>query len=218
MSIESSNFNGKKKTTIYDTKKGRFFSSLAISKDFIYWQNYALGGTWQLPKNSSEHVARNLFPTTRLSHWAVQILAVKYSIQEQTQGIKSCEALRGLMPNDSKPEPTFSICQNYCLEGDCSVNAEGQPTCRCKTSYSGKRCEVNTCQSYCLNGGVCSVNEQDQPACRCSKDYDGSRCEFPAYVIKYVQAVSMFRDVLSGDAPPVTLSTAKQLTCASPVF
>ncbi|KAJ8706711.1 hypothetical protein PYW07_012789 [Mythimna separata] len=217
MSIYSANFNGRNRKTLYIVRHVSCASSLAISKNFIYWQNYTEAGTWQLPKNSSEHVARKLNSISSLRLCKYKLVAVNYTIQEPIQEMKSCGALQGLMTNNSKPESTVTICQNYCLEGDCSVNAAGKPTCRCKTVYSGKRCEVNTCQSYCLNGGVCSVNEQDQPACRCSKEYEGSRCEFPAYLIKCVQAVSMLKDVLSADIPPVTLSTAEQSTCASTV-
>ncbi|KAJ8706710.1 hypothetical protein PYW07_012788 [Mythimna separata] len=177
-SIESANLNGKNRTTFYIVSNAYrwFASSLAVSKDFIYWQNSDEVGTWQLPKNSSEHVARKLYSISSLSDWSYQLVATNYTIQEQIKGIH-CEALQGLIPNNSKPEPTASICQNYCLEGNCSVNAGGQPTCSCRAGHSGERCEINACHQYCLHNGVCSLNEEKEPVCQCTADYYGQRCE-----------------------------------------
>ncbi|KAJ8706719.1 hypothetical protein PYW07_012797 [Mythimna separata] len=177
MSIKSANFNGENQTTIYIAKTTSYASSLAVSKDFIYWQNSNEVGTWQLPKNSSEHFARKLYSMSSLIDWSYQLVATNYTIQEQIEGIQ-CEALQNLIPNNSKPEPTASICQNfYCLEGNCSVNAGGQPTCSCKAGHSGERCQVNACHQYCLHNGVCSLNEEKEPVCQCTADYFGQRCE-----------------------------------------
>ncbi|KAJ8706697.1 hypothetical protein PYW07_012775 [Mythimna separata] len=175
-SIKSANFNGENQTTIYIASTSSFPSSLAVSKDFIYWQIYNEEGTWQLPKNSSEHVARKLYSTPRLSHSYYHRVATNYTIQEQIEGIQ-CEALQNLIPNNSKPEPTASICQNYCLEENCSVNAGGQTTCSCKAGHSGERCEVNACHKHCLHNGVCSLNEEKEPVCQCTAGYYGQRCE-----------------------------------------
>ncbi|KAJ8706714.1 hypothetical protein PYW07_012792 [Mythimna separata] len=177
MSIESANFNGKNQTTIYIAKTTSHASSLAVSKDFIYWQIQSEVGTWQLPKNSSEHVARKLYSTPSLSDYDYHRVATNYTIQEQIEEIQ-CEALQNLIPNNSKPEPTASICQNsYCLEGNCSVNAGGQPTCSCKAGHSGERCQVSVCHQYCLHSGVCSLNEEKEPVCQCTTGYYGQRCE-----------------------------------------
>ncbi|KAJ8706702.1 hypothetical protein PYW07_012780 [Mythimna separata] len=176
MSIESANFNGKNQTTIYVAKTTSHASSLAVSKDYFYWQIYNEVETWQLPKNSSEHVARKLYSTPSLSDYDYHRVATNYTIQEQIEGIQ-CEALQKLIPNNSKLEPTASVCQNYCLEGNCSVNAEGGPTCSCKAGYSGERCEVNACHDYCLHGGVCSLNEENKRVCQCTAGYDGERCD-----------------------------------------
>ncbi|KAJ8706687.1 hypothetical protein PYW07_012765 [Mythimna separata] len=177
MSIKSANFNGKNQTTIYIAKTTSYVSSLAVSKDFIYWQNSNEVGTWQLPKNSSEHVARKLYSTPSLNDYDYNRVATNYTIQEQIEGIQ-CEALQNLIPNNSKLEPTASICQNYCLEGNCSVNAKGGPTCSCKAGYSGERCEVSACHKHCLNGGACSLNKEVEPVCQCTAGYDGERCEY----------------------------------------
>ncbi|KAJ8707936.1 hypothetical protein PYW08_010302 [Mythimna loreyi] len=34
-----------------------------------------------------------------------------------------------------------SVCDNYCLQGHCTVDEEGNPTCRCHGDYYGERCE-----------------------------------------------------------------------------
>ena len=47
----------------------------------------------------------------------------------------------------------------------------------CNVGYSGERCEVHACHSYCLNNGVCSLNEEKKPYCQCDADHEGSRCE-----------------------------------------
>lgn len=48
-------------------------------------------------------------------------------------------------------------CNVQCLNGgSCFMNARSQPKCRCPTSYSGERCEVDQCRDYCKNGGTCS--------------------------------------------------------------
>ncbi|KAJ8706696.1 hypothetical protein PYW07_012774 [Mythimna separata] len=177
LSIESANLNGKNRTTLYIVRKTFRASSLAVSKDFIYWQIETEVGTWQLPKNSSEHDARKLYSISSLRDWSYQLVATNYTIQEQIEGIQNCEALQGLMPDKTKPECTVSICQNYCLKGDCSVNAGGQPTCSCKAGHSGERCEVNACHKHCLHNGVCSLNEEKEPVCQCTADYYGQRCE-----------------------------------------
>ncbi|CAB3247730.1 unnamed protein product [Arctia plantaginis] len=71
----------------------------------------------------------------------------------------------------------ISVCQNYCLQGDCSFTTEGQPKCRCKTGFSGTRCEIDVCQGHCLNHGTCSLDNTSQAVCQCIGDYEGSRCE-----------------------------------------
>ncbi|KAJ8735948.1 hypothetical protein PYW07_007568 [Mythimna separata] len=173
MSVESANFNGKNRKRLYIINY--LSSSLTVSKEFIYWQNGHNAGTWQLPKNASQ-VARELSTPYR-SCWPCQLIAANYTVQEQTEGIHSCAALQGLMPSYSKPESTASVCQNYCLEGNCSVNAEGGPTCSCKAGHSGQRCELNVCYQYCLHNGVCSLNEEKEPVCQCTAGYYGQRCE-----------------------------------------
>ncbi|KAG7295780.1 hypothetical protein JYU34_020834 [Plutella xylostella] len=76
------------------------------------------------------------------------------------------------------PRCESSVCQNYCLQGDCSVTSDGQPICRCKDGFSGERCEVNVCENYCLNDATCRLNAETKlPQCSCLGDYEGTRCE-----------------------------------------
>ncbi|CAG4962752.1 unnamed protein product [Colias eurytheme] len=69
------------------------------------------------------------------------------------------------------------LCENFCLNGECTVTSEGQPTCRCKHGFSGTRCEVNECKGYCLNGGICTMENSQIPTCSCKNNFEGNRCE-----------------------------------------
>ncbi|KAJ8707837.1 hypothetical protein PYW07_011514 [Mythimna separata] len=174
-SIESANFNGKNRTTLFIVRNTQYAFSLAVSKDFIYWQNYGEEGIWQLPKNKTS-TATKLHSISSSDCWACHRVATNYTIDEQIEGVKSCHAVQALIPRESNNGSTVSICQNYCFQGECSVSAEG-PTCSCKAGYSGERCEVNACHDYCLHGGVCSLNEDNKRVCQCTAGYDGERCE-----------------------------------------
>ncbi|KAJ8707865.1 hypothetical protein PYW07_011542 [Mythimna separata] len=177
-SIERANFNGKNRTTLYIVRNTRFAFSLAVSKDFIYWQNYEEEGIWQLLKNKTS-TATKLHSISSSNCADCNRVATNYTIQEQIEGVKSCHALQALIPRESNNGSTVSICQNYCFQGECSVSAEG-PTCSCKTGYSGERCDlVNACHDYCLHGGVCSLNEENKRVCQCTAGYDGERCDVP---------------------------------------
>ncbi|KAJ8718120.1 hypothetical protein PYW07_006050 [Mythimna separata] len=175
-SIERANFNGKNRTTLYIVNNTQGAFSLALSKDFIYWQNFGEVGIWQILKNEKS-TAIKLHSTFSSDCDACERIAANFTIEEQIEGVKSCNALQGLIPNNSKSESTVSICQYYCFQGECGVSAEGRPTCSCKAGYSGERCEVNACHDYCLHGGVCSLNVSNKRVCQCTAGYDGERCE-----------------------------------------
>lgn len=70
-----------------------------------------------------------------------------------------------------------SLCQNYCLQGDCTVNDLGEAECKCIGTFTGKRCERDICEGYCLHDGECSV-QNNVPICEC-KNSKGRRCEIP---------------------------------------
>ncbi|KAJ8707843.1 hypothetical protein PYW07_011520 [Mythimna separata] len=174
-SIESANFNGKNRTTLYILRNTQDAFSLTVSKDFIYWQNYREEGIWQLPKNKTS-TATKLHSISSSNYGDCHRVATNYTIEEQIEGVKSCHTLQALIPRESNNGPTVSICQNYCFQGECSVSAEG-PTCSCKAGYSGERCEVNACHKHCLNGGVCSLNKRVEPVCQCTAGNYGERCD-----------------------------------------
>ncbi|XP_047364111.1 protein cueball isoform X1 [Vespa velutina] len=69
----------------------------------------------------------------------------------------------------------ISLCQNYCLQGDCIVNNFGKAECKCIGTFTGKRCERDICEGYCLHDGECSV-QNNMPVCEC-KNSKGERCE-----------------------------------------
>ncbi|KAJ8708141.1 hypothetical protein PYW08_010507 [Mythimna loreyi] len=175
-SIKSANFRGKNRTTLYSTLNDGNLNSLAISKNFIYFMNEQLR-IWQLPKNASERIEKTQFAIASSNFEFGQRIATYYTLEEQIQGVKSCENVQYLIQNNSKPESTVSICYNYCLNGDCSVSAEELPNCSCQAGYSGERCEVNVCYKHCLNNGICYLNEEDEPVCECTADYEGERCD-----------------------------------------
>ncbi|KAK0089198.1 hypothetical protein PV325_008510 [Microctonus aethiopoides] len=68
-----------------------------------------------------------------------------------------------------------SLCENYCLHGECKVSSNNEVQCDCAPEYSGIRCEKHICSDYCLNGGNCSVR-QGEPFCSCPFS-QGRRCE-----------------------------------------
>ncbi|KAJ8707899.1 hypothetical protein PYW07_011576 [Mythimna separata] len=177
MYIKRANLNGKNTTTLYSIANARYATSLTLSEDVIYWENYNQKGIWQLPKNSSEHEASKLHTKLACECAYCHRIATNYTINEQLQGLQSCDTLQGPIPHDSKSECTVSICQNYCFQGECIVS-DGHPTCSCEVGYSGERCDlVNACHDYCLHGGVCSLNEENKRVCQCTAGYLGERCE-----------------------------------------
>ncbi|KAJ8704745.1 hypothetical protein PYW07_011933 [Mythimna separata] len=175
--IESANFNGKDRTTLYVAGSVLHAFSLAVSKDFIYWQSYNDQGIWQLPKYSSQPEARKLYSVSSSDNVYLHRIATNYTLEEQIEGVKSCHALQALIPHDSNSGSTVPVCQNYCFQGECGVSADGRPTCSCKAGYSGERCEVYACHKHCSNGGVCSLNEENKPVCQCTAGYVGERCD-----------------------------------------
>ncbi|KAJ8705418.1 hypothetical protein PYW08_012464 [Mythimna loreyi] len=168
VSIESANFNGENRHTLYIIRNTPTALSFSISKNYIYWLNCEADAIYQLPKNSSQTVAPKLYLMSKANCLPCHRVATSYTIQELVQGTKSCDALQELVPK---------VCRNYCFHGECSVSAEGYATCSCKAGYSGERCEVNACLDYCLHGGVCSLDEHHQRVCQCAAGYEGERCD-----------------------------------------
>ncbi|KAJ8706931.1 hypothetical protein PYW08_011065 [Mythimna loreyi] len=216
LSIKSANFNGKNETTVYVIEDDFYAFSLAVSENFIYWQSRQTE-ILKLSKYSphTPAIGTQLHSVPSRNCPYCQRIATNYTIQEQIQGTNSCGALQALMPNDLKSERAASVCRNYCFQGECSVSAEGHPTCSCKPGYSGERCEVNACLDYCLHGGVCSLDEHHQRVCQCAAGYEGERCDVPGFLVKCIETVSMLKSMLSADVPPGAPGAGASATCAS---
>ncbi|KAF7385234.1 hypothetical protein HZH66_012320 [Vespula vulgaris] len=84
---------------------------------------------------------------------------------------RSCRCKSGYMGSICET----SLCQNYCLHGDCIVNSFGEAECKCIGTFTGKRCERDICEGYCLHDGECSL-QNNTPFCKC-KYSKGGRCE-----------------------------------------
>ncbi|KAJ8705948.1 hypothetical protein PYW07_010725 [Mythimna separata] len=183
MSLKSADIDGKNRRTLYTNYKQHetTANSLAVSKDFLYWKVDDQTGFWQFPKKTSQpqRAANKINSISSSDCWSCQRLAANYPLKEHIK-IKSCMAsLFESKPKSLVHQSSDLICHNYCLQGNCSVSAEGKPKCSCKVGYSGERCEINRCHEHCLNNGVCSLNDASEPVCQCTAGYDGERCEVP---------------------------------------
>uniref|UniRef100_A0A8C1QPA2 Low density lipoprotein receptor-related protein 1Ab n=1 Tax=Cyprinus carpio TaxID=7962 RepID=A0A8C1QPA2_CYPCA len=174
--------------------------SIDIFEDYIYGVTYTNNFVFRVNKFGKGQ-AENL--TTGINHATDIVLYHRYKQPEMNNPCdrKKCEWLCLLSPsgpvctcpNDHIPDngtctevawssltfffllaPTCNVqCQNG---GSCFVNAWNQPKCRCPTSYSGERCEINQCKDYCQNGGTCSPSRTGAPTCRCQTGFTGPKC------------------------------------------
>uniref|UniRef100_A0A671QVX5 Low density lipoprotein receptor-related protein 1Ab n=1 Tax=Sinocyclocheilus anshuiensis TaxID=1608454 RepID=A0A671QVX5_9TELE len=170
--------------------------SIDIFEDYIYGVTYTNNFVFRVNKFGKGQ-AENL--TTGINHATDIVLYHRYKQPEMTNPCdkKKCEWLCLLSPsgpvctcpNDHIPDngtctevppatqspssKTLQSCQNG---GSCFLNAWNQPKCRCPTSYSGERCEINQCRDYCQNGGTCSPSRTGAPTCRCQTGFTGPKC------------------------------------------
>ncbi|XP_044595461.1 protein cueball isoform X2 [Cotesia glomerata] len=68
-----------------------------------------------------------------------------------------------------------SVCDNWCVHGECSILFNGKPDCKCHLTHQGLRCEEEICFNYCFNDGECTIHN-NKPVCSC-KYSQGPRCE-----------------------------------------
>ncbi|KAJ8705947.1 hypothetical protein PYW07_010724 [Mythimna separata] len=195
-SIESANLNGHYRRTLYSARDlNSTANALTVSNGFISWGNSIENFFWQLPKNSPNGTEPNkILMTTTLPSCGSQDIAAYYKISnchstskddddddvndtycvngKKLSGDGDCYCLPGYIGERCD----VSVCHNYCLQGDCSLNADREPNCRCNAGYSGERCEVYACSNYCAHNGVCSLNDNNEPVCQCKEPYWGERC------------------------------------------
>ncbi|KAI9558491.1 hypothetical protein GHT06_015278 [Daphnia sinensis] len=69
-----------------------------------------------------------------------------------------------------------SECDDYCPQGECTMNELGVPQCLCAPGFTGKKCDNDVCADFCLNGGEC-LRGAKKITCHCHQGYTGKRCE-----------------------------------------
>ncbi|KAJ8704454.1 hypothetical protein PYW07_011642 [Mythimna separata] len=192
---------------VFDPKHMKVPSNtLTVSKDFIFHLEYAYGinavyayGKIKTSTNNHPGIDIILKKTVYSERKMPISIVANYKMKDQIQDCEPLNRVKVAMecdgpycvhgtkaygqsactctPGYTGERCDVSVCDNYCLQGYCSVDSEGLPKCRCTTGHTGERCEVDSCRGYCLNSGECSLNEEDEPSCECAAHYDGVRCE-----------------------------------------
>ncbi|GBP75689.1 Protein cueball [Eumeta japonica] len=209
-SIESCDLDGNNRRVHYQGIQHNP-NALAVSKDHIFWTDWAFKSVWKLAKNADQEAE-----PTELVHYNYDPpfgVVARYDIDD-IQNVAECgalvrlyhnktaisETLKGVSRNEGlfclhgdkivdklacKCHPGYTgdrcevgVCQQFCVNGECSVTDDGLPVCKCSTGYGGDRCEVSLCHNYCSNNGVCSVESgAGEPTCECPRGFEGKRCE-----------------------------------------
>ncbi|KAK7110742.1 neurocan core protein-like [Littorina saxatilis] len=65
--------------------------------------------------------------------------------------------------------------------GTCSNTGGDSFSCACPAGYEGDRCQIDKCDSYCLNGGTCVHDSARSTGvrCECATGYLDEQCQTP---------------------------------------
>lgn len=166
-SIESADLNGKSRRTLYnDSESGSSLDKLIVSKDFISWGDHnKIGFFWLLPKNPPNDTDLkpkkiSMIPTYDYPSYGFQDIAANYTIEERTQGVSNCNALKSLLSENCDCLKADE--RQFCVYG---TKVSGESRCECLQGYIGERCDVSICHNYCFQGD-CYVTAEGQPKCR----------------------------------------------------
>ncbi|XP_014209044.1 protein cueball [Copidosoma floridanum] len=173
---------------------------LGVDKERVYWTDYVSNAVWQIGKESRQGDAPRRFwsylktgeqadLTTLLARdnlgSGVDCRAMKAELaRRKLQQQKSTESKSQRSRDElDRSEPSFSnlttSSEQLRPKNECSGQGEFDKvigTCRCKSGFSGSRCEISPCHNYCL-AGECQVNSRGLPICSCGGSRSGSRCE-----------------------------------------
>ena len=150
--ILSADINGDNEKTLYRGDTLFWFiwgpQGLYISKHFICWREST--HILRIPKkqsyDSDVHPKNMTVPEFHST-------ASNYEIEENTQGIPLCKALKSMLPNYSATDTT-----------DESLTHVNETKVSGDSRNSGERCDVPVCYNYCFQG-ECSAST-DGPQCR----------------------------------------------------
>ena len=132
--IYSTDLNGKNKMKEYWYELGdnvnfpKRPNALSVSKTSVYMvDENAKASIWKFPKNGAVITTQVFKSLVDLNNVVPVGIAANYKISEQIQGIQECKKLTGIVRN---LQCGVSVCDNYCIQGKCSLNDEGLPKCR----------------------------------------------------------------------------------------
>ncbi|KAJ8711445.1 hypothetical protein PYW07_008687 [Mythimna separata] len=157
---------------------------LTASKDYIYFiksdEFMAYPSIWQMTKKATLYEPTEI---TTLNYVISFGIVANYKIVDQINGVQGCDSLSRLIATttvasgNTSEGTNASLCDHYCLHGNCSFNDDGLPKCSCDAGYSGNKCQFDLCHGYCSNNGTCFLNEKNETICQCKGQFVGDRCE-----------------------------------------